>query len=85
MTDTIATECTYVEYGCTSGKAPIGDVHDAITGEVIFSMTCCEDCMAHSAYSDWYKAEHGIRPRWMTKAECIEAWWAMPEVAGVRP
>lgn len=77
-------QCTYIAQGCDSGKAPIGDVHDAVTGEVLFVMESCEDCMAHQSYSDWYKEENGIRPRWMTKAECVEAWWALP-ISGTRP
>lgn len=79
--ETVAPLCVYL---CGSGKAPIGDVLDPATGEVAFTMLDCEDCMAHQAYSDWYKAENGMRPRWMTREECIEAYWQLPGV-GERP
>jgi hypothetical protein len=67
------------EYLCGSGKPAIGEVRDPATGEVAFTMHVCEDCMAEQAYSDWYKAEHGIRPRWMSREALIEAWWALPQ------
>lgn len=68
------------QYDCGSGKDAIGEVMDPETGEVAFTFYACPDCMAHQAYSDWYKAENGIRPRWMTREECIEAYWALPGV-----
>ena len=71
--ETVEPLCTYL---CGSGKPAIGPVLDRETGEVAFTMHCCEDCMAHQAYSDWYKSEHGIRPRWMTREDCIAAYWA---------
>jgi hypothetical protein len=82
-TSDIPAECTYVAYGCTSGKAPIGAVLDPATNEVAFVMYACPDCMAEQAYSDWYKSENGMRPRWMTREEKIDAYWQLPGV-GVR-
>ena len=74
------------EDACKSGLDAIGPVYETPESTVVaFTMHVCPDCMAHGAYSDWYKAEYGMRPRWMTREECIEAWWAMPEIAGVRP
>jgi hypothetical protein len=84
ITRDIPATCTYIAYGCTSGKAPIGAVLDPATNEVAFVMYSCEDCMAEQAYSDWHKDEYGSRPHWMTREQKIEAWWAMPEIAGVR-
>lgn len=74
---------TTCDYDCGSGLPAIGPVHGE-DGEILFVMHCCADCMAHQAYSDWYKSEHGIRPRWMTREECIDAYWQLPGV-GVRP
>lgn len=71
--ETVAEQCTYL---CGSGKPAIGDVFDPETGEVAFRMLSCEDCMAEQAASDAYKAEHGMRPRWMSREQLIAYFWA---------
>lgn len=74
------------ESACTSGLDAIGPVYAAPESDVVvMTVHSCPDCMAEQSYSDWYKEEYGSRPRHLSKAEMVDAWWAMPEIAGVRP
>lgn len=78
--------CTYTDISPEVAHGPvIGDVLDPETGEVAFFFEVCADCMADNAYSDWYKAENGFRPRWMSREERIEAYWTEVPGVGVRP